>query len=195
MPDLADEAHQAQKDAEKADRDAQENPSVDAYRQAAGRWRTAGDRYQRMADKGDADWCIAAEAYLRCAEDLVAQAGLEQKPADAVGDLKEAARVFEKAADLFLKCGNTAMDGGDYSRAIGAYAKAGNACGRREGNEQTIEDYFTALHSKNPDDNVAAGQTEQAEKRRKDAEKERAKAKEKQKKARDKFLGSPSGNK
>lgn len=76
----------------------------------------------------------------------------------------------------------------DYSGAIGAYARAAYAYARRGSAEKTVEEYFAAKLKQNPKDSVAAGQREQAERRRKAAEKDRDRATDKKKKARKKFL-------
>ncbi len=188
MPGPFDQPEQAQKDAEKADRSAADNPSAKAYSDAANEWRGVAAAYRKLAQAGTVDWCAVAEALLRCALDLERQAAEEKNAADAITDWKEAARVFDAAADLFLKCGDAAMSDEDYSKAIGAYAKAADQYGRRAGVEKTIEEHYAALVKKNPNDGVAKGQTAQAQARRKDAEKSRDKAKEKQRKAREKFL-------
>jgi hypothetical protein len=188
MADPITEAYDALKAAEKADRTAANNPTSKNFREAAGAWSKAGELYRSLVENGEVDWCTVAEAYLHCARDLEAMAAQEKDAGAVITILKEVARVFDKAADLFLKCGDAAMRDDDYSRAIGAYAKAAYGYGRRAITEQKIADYYGALLKKNPNDGVAAGQTEQAQNRKKDAEKQRDKAKQKQQQARQKFL-------
>lgn len=101
----------------------------------------ASDALKKQADSWE-DPCEIAQGYLAAGEALLGAAAAETDPVARITDLKNAAKLFETAAEFYKRCGDDAIDDDPlhareaFHREIGAHRMA-------ESCEGQIEEYYT----------------------------------------------------